>query len=98
MDNKKGWKEKLEEYGKMGMILYLSIFAITLVGFFVLLQLGFSEILVSVFEGYLSEEVITTSTGVFAYALTKITQPLRIVLTLALLPLIAKWRKKKIDS
>lgn len=92
---KKKWKEIVEEYGKLALVVYMTIFALTLTSFFLLLKFGFSDLLLGWFDGYISAEMITTSTGMMAYALTKITQPIRIFLTISLLPVISRWRKKE---
>lgn len=92
---KKKWKDIVEEYGRLAFIVYMTIFAFTLSGFFLLLKFGFSEMLLGWFDGYVSADTITTSTGVMAYALTKITQPIRILLTISLLPIISRRRKKE---
>jgi uncharacterized membrane protein AbrB (regulator of aidB expression) len=92
---KKKWKEIVEEYGKLAFVVYMTIFAFTLSSFFLLLKFGFSDILLGWFDGYVSADIITTSTGVMAYALTKITQPIRIFLTISLLPVLSRWRKQE---
>ena len=92
---KKKWKEIVEEYGKLAFVVYMTIFILTLSCFFLLLKLGFSDILLGWFEGSVSEETLTASTGVLAYALTKLTQPVRIFLTISLLPVISRFRRKE---
>lgn len=95
---RKKWKEIVEEYGKLAFVVYMAIFITTLIGFFILLKLGFSEILLEWFQGSISEDTLTASTGVLAYALTKITQPVRIFLTISLLPIISRMRKPDNDT
>ena len=92
---KKKWKEIVEEYGRLAFVVYMTIFVLTLSSFFLLLKFGFSDTLLGWFDGYVSADVITTSTGVMAYGLTKITQPIRIFLTISLLPIISRWRKQE---
>lgn len=92
---RKKWKEIVEEYGKLAFVVYMTIFVLTLSGFFLLLKFGFSEMLLGWFEGSISEETLTASTGVAAYALTKLTQPIRIFVTISLLPIISRIRRKE---
>jgi len=92
---RKKWKEIVEEYGKLAFVVYMTIFITTLIGFFILLKLGFSDMLLEWFEGSISEDMLTASTGVLAYALTKLTQPVRIFLTISLLPIISRLRKQE---
>ena len=92
---KKKWKEIVEEYGKLAFVVYMTIFILTLSSFFLLLKLGFSDLLLGWFEGAVSEETLTASTGVLAYALTKLTQPVRIFLTVSLLPIVSRFRRKE---
>ena len=70
----------LAEYGRVAVILYFAIFAAVFAGFAVAIAAGFSA------KG--SGE----SAGVLgaAYVATKLTQPIRIVVTLALTPLVAR--------
>ena len=92
---RKKWKEIVEEYGKLAFVVYITIFILTLSFFFLLLKLGFSDVLLGWFEGSISEETLTASTGVLAYALTKLTQPVRIFITITLLPIISRLRRKE---
>ena len=88
-DKKPPLKERLKslmaEYGNIAITIYLSIFALTLSGFFIAIKAGFE-----VDSG--SEK---TGTVVIAYAATKALQPIRILLTLALTPVIARFLRRK---
>ena len=84
-------KNLLAEYGRLALYTYLALFGVVLVGFAGAIHLG----------------VHTQSTagkaGLWgaAWLATKITQPLRILATVALTPLVAqvlKWRKKPIPA
>ena len=77
-------KELLEEYGSTAIATYFVIFAIVLAGFAVAIQQG---VQVESAEG---------SAGVLAgaWVATKLTQPVRIAVTLVLTPLIARLLKK----
>ena len=74
------WKEMLAQYGGVALTTYLTIFALVLCGFALAIQVGFQV------------EGTAGSTGVWvgAYLATKLTQPIRIGVTLALTPFIAR--------
>ncbi len=80
----KAQKEKLkvlvERYGPLVIGIYLSTFAISMVGFYVALGLGFEV------EGFAGDGARLAT----AYGLTKLIQPFRILLTAALTPLVAR--------
>jgi len=85
--NKQRWRERLAEYGPLAFYIYIAIFALVLVGFALAIQLG------------VKVESAAGKAGIWgaAWLATKVTQPLRILATLALTPLVArllKLRKK----
>jgi hypothetical protein len=87
-------KEKLvaffDEFGSLAVVVYFSIFGLTLAGFFVAILWG-------VQAGGVSEGASTFASLVAAYGATKLTQPLRIGATLAVTPpiaLLARRRKR----
>jgi hypothetical protein len=73
-------KDMLAEYGSIAIVVYLSIFALTLAGFVLAIRLGWRP------------ESTTGNAGIFvaAYIATKVTQPIRIGATLLLTPIVAK--------
>ena len=75
-------KEKLQElmakYGRIAIVVYLSTFVVTMVGFSLAIMQGFEV------EGASS----TAGTLGAAWIATKLTQPIRIGVTLALTPVI----------
>ena len=73
------------EYGRTGIIVYFSIFFLTLFGFWTLLTVGVDIRTWS----YFSSLGDVGALGL-AYAATKITQPIRIALTLILTPVVAR--------
>ena len=78
------WKETLAEYGQVALVVYFVIFGIVFVGAFIALQLGFEM------------EGVAGGAGTIgaAWLATKVTQPLRILATVALTPLVAAARKR----
>ncbi|MBI2375733.1 MAG: hypothetical protein HYV07_17185 [Deltaproteobacteria bacterium] len=86
---KKTLTEIFEKYGPVALGTYLVIFALAWVGFAAAIELGYSP------------EGLTGSAGVWtaAYVATKLTQPIRIGMTLVLTPAIAAgWRRLRPPS
>lgn len=73
-------KTLLEEYGKVAVVVYFAIFAAVLGGFAIAIRLGVE----------VDSAVGTAGTLGAAWVATKLTQPLRILATLVLTPLVAK--------
>ena len=72
------------EYGTLALVLYLIIFAVTLAGFAVAISLGVAT----------DSAAGSAGTLAAAWLATKLTQPLRILATLALTPLVAAALKR----
>lgn len=77
-------KDVLAEYGPAALVVYLSIFAGVLVAFWFGIRLGWQP----------ESAVGSASTLAAAYIATKVTQPLRILATLALTPIVAKLYRR----
>ena len=73
------------EYGRTGIIVYFTIFFLTLFGFWMLLTVGVDIRTWSYFSSLGDVGAIG-----LAYAATKITQPIRIALTLVATPAVAR--------
>ena len=76
----------LAKYGRAGIIVYFSIFFLTLFGFWTLLTVGIDIRTWSFFSGLGDVGAIG-----LAYAATKITQPIRIALTVVCTPLVGRF-------
>ena len=70
----------LAQYGTIAVVLYLALHMVVLFGFYLAIKMGWSP------EGLAGEAGIWT----VAYLLTKLTQPIRLALTLVLTPIIAR--------
>ena len=83
-------KKKIQDlialYGKLALITYFVIFLLVFFSFYFAIQAGVDLESWSLFEGKLEQ----AGTAVVAYVATKITQPIRIAVTVALTPLIAR--------
>ena len=86
------WKTTLAEYGRLALVVYLAIFAVVFAAAAVAIQLGFS----------LDGAAGGAGTLGAAWVATKVTQPLRIIATVALTPVVAAVRtrfvKKPLDA
>jgi hypothetical protein len=82
--NRKRLKELLAEYGKLALYVYLVIFGLVLAGFALAISMG------------IRVESAAGKAGVWgaAWLATKVTQPLRILATLALTPLVARLLRR----
>lgn len=74
----------IQQYGSLALYIYFSIFAVTLLGFATALEMG------------VTVDGATEQAGLWgsAWLATKLTQPLRIVLTLFLTPLVASGLRR----
>lgn len=68
------------EYGAVAVVVYFAIFFLVLFGFWAAISFGWKP----------SSTTGTMGVWTAAYIATKLTQPLRIVVTLAITPLVAK--------
>jgi hypothetical protein len=87
-------KERLQalmlEFGKLALVVYLVIFALMLLGFVLAIRMGVK----------VESAGATVGTWAAAYVATKLAQPLRILATLAVTPVVMKLlpQKKKRDA
>lgn len=82
---KKRLKDLMEVYGRLAITIYLTIFFATLGGFILAIKAGFDV------DGGAGQ----TGTVVIAYAATKALQPVRILVTLALTPILDQFLKRR---
>ena len=74
----------LREYGKIALVTYISIFAVVIASFFVAITAGFEV------------EGVASGMGTLgaAWLATKVTQPVRILATLILTPVLARIARR----
>ncbi|MEZ4315904.1 MAG: DUF1279 domain-containing protein [Myxococcota bacterium] len=82
------YKDLLAEYGAVALGVWLTIFVITLLGFWAAINAGFE------FEG------TAGTVGKFgaAYGATQLTKPLRIGLTVVLTPIVARLKHRMMGT
>ncbi len=77
-------KALLEEYGSIALVIYVALFALVFAGFAVAIGAGVHVQSAAGGAGLLGA----------AWVATKLTQPLRILATLALAPIVARLRRR----
>ncbi|HET6583284.1 MAG TPA: DUF1279 domain-containing protein [Nannocystaceae bacterium] len=81
---KLGWRERLQEYGAIGVATYLAISVLTFAGFVVAISTGFEV------EGVVGESSIWFA----AWVGLKLTQPIRVAVVLVVTPVVAAvWNR-----
>lgn len=92
MEKLSGWRQKMAQFGTMGIAIYLASFVLVFSGF-----------LVAINAGWKTESTAGTA-GVIgaAYVATRLTAPLRIGIALVLAPIATRlwnrWRGVKSDA
>lgn len=87
-------KKLISEYGQLALILHIALFVITFAMMFCVVEFGFRETIMMKLQEYFGEEYAQAGTWLVVYAATKITQPLRIVLMIFLLPILKqRWNQ-----
>ena len=77
-------KELFDKYGQLALVIYFIIFGLVFGGFLVAISAGF----------HVSSAAAGAGLVGTAWVATKLTQPFRILATLALVPLVARLRRK----
>lgn len=86
----------LKKYGPVAVVVWFSIFFATLGGFYAALSSGVDLAAIANDWGFDGARIAAESgTIVVAYAATKLVQPLRILLFLAITPPLAHWWNKR---
>ena len=78
-------KGLMEEYGPIALVVYLTIFGLTVLGFFIAISAGWD----TETGGCLTAKFFAV------WAATKLTQPFRIAGTFAITPIVSKWWHKR---
>lgn len=79
------WKEMLAQYGKIALVVWFTIFGLVMLGNVVALKSGFADV------GALGGAGLIGG----AYVLTQATKPIRIAVTLAVTPLVARLLRRE---
>ena len=91
-------KELLTEYGQFALIMHLVLWACTFVMVFAAINLGLKDWVIGYAETILGEEYSKAGIVLLAYAMTKLTQPLRILILIPLVPFVKnKWDERHLE-
>ena len=80
------FKKLLEEYGRLALVVHLSVWLVTFLVMFCIIQFGMKDWVVGHLSNFLDEEYAQAGTVLIAYAATKLTQPIRFMLLVVLVP------------
>ena len=91
-------KELLTEYGQFALIMHLVLWACTFMMVFAAINLGLKDWVIGYAETILGEEYSKAGIVLLAYAMTKLTQPLRILILIPLVPFVKnKWDERHLE-
>ena len=88
-------KELLEKYGRLTLLLHLGMYALTFVIMFCIIQLGWREAIVDLMIRWVGDEYVEAGTWVVVFAATKVTQPLRIMLLVLIVPPLHRYLERR---
>ena len=80
------FRDLVVEYGVIALVVHYVIFAVVITGFWMALRSGWEP----------TSTAANVGSWTAAYIMAKITQPLRIVATIAVTPLIARWYEHRL--
>ena len=96
----KKFKELLAEYGKFAVVIHLLLYVCTFVMFFAIINLGMKDWILEQVEVFLGTDKYTSSgTLLLTWVVTKLTQPLRYMILIPLVPFLKqKWDAKRVGD
>lgn len=94
----KKFKELLAEYGQFAIVIHLSLYVCTFAVFFMIIQFGMKDWLLGHIESLLGKEYAQAGTILLTMAATKLTQPLRLMLLIPLVPFLKNKWDERIDT
>lgn len=89
------FKELLAEYGQFAIAIHLLMYVCTFAVFFAIIHLGMKDWLMQFVTQYIGEDYAQAGTILLTMAATKLTQPIRLMLLIPLVPLLkSKWDER----
>ena len=88
-------KKLIEEYGRLVLIIHLLMWGVTFCVVFCVIQFGMRDWVVGHLTNWVGEEYAQAGTVLVAYAATKLTQPVRVMLLVVLVPIIKRRMDEK---
>lgn len=89
------FKDLLTEYGQLALVMHLLLYACTFVMVFIIIQMGFKDWVLGHAEALLGTEYSQAGTILLTLAVTKLTQPFRLMLLIFTVPFVKrKWDER----
>ena len=86
------FKDLLAEYGQLALVMHLIFYACTFLIVLIIIQLGLKDWVLGHAESFLGEEYSKAGTILLTMAVTKLTQPFRLMLLIPTVPFVKqKW-------
>ena len=86
------FKDLLAEYGQLALVMHLILYACTFIIVLAVIQLGLKDWVLSHAEALLGEEYSQAGTLLLTMAVTKLTQPFRLMFLILAVPFVKrKW-------
>ena len=86
----------LAEYGQVALIMHLLLYACTFIAVFIVIHIGLKDWVLSHAEAMLGEKYSQAGTILLTLAVTKLTQPVRLMLLIPLVPFVKqKWDERR---
>lgn len=90
------FKELLAEYGQVAVVMHLLLYACTFVTVFIVIHVGLKDWVLGHAEVLLGDKYSQAGTILLTLAVTKLTQPFRLMLLIPLVPFIKqKWDERR---
>ena len=90
------FKDLLAEYGQVALIMHLLLYACTFIAVFIVIHIGLKDWVLSHAEAMLGEKYSQAGTILLTLAVTKLTQPVRLMLLIPLVPFVKqKWDERR---
>ena len=89
------FKDLLTEYGQVALVMHLLLYACTFVMVFIIIQMGFKDWVLGHTEALLGTEYSQAGTILLTLAVTKLTQPFRLMFLIFTVPFVKrKWDER----
>ena len=92
------FKNLLEEYGRLALVVHLVLWLVTFLVMICIVQFGMKDWVIDHLSNSLGEEYAQAGVVLIAYAATKLTQPIRILLLVVLVPFIKRQMDEKVST
>ena len=88
-------KELFEKYGQLTLVLHLGMYALTFLFMMCVIQFGLRDTVVDLMSTWFGEDYVQAGTWVMVFAATKVTQPVRLMLLVVLVPWFHRYLEER---